>query len=315
MTTQTKIILDVDTGIDDAWAILYAMRSPGLSVQGITTCFGNADLDTTTRNTLAVVEVAGVPPVPVYRGAHRPLLRPWSGPVPAFHGMNGLGDIDVTEPSLEVESSGAVPFMIDAIEKSPGDIVIVTVARMTNLATCLLARPDLSKKIRRVVTMGGAAFVPGNVTAKAEANIWGDPEAAQIVFSSGVPLTMVGLDVTLKARLTRDDVAQLRPDLPYRKLLTGSTNFYLQAYRDNDPRIDGWCPIHDPLAVAVAEDATLCLLESYPVTVETRGYETDGMTVVDARSGPGSGPISVAVDLDVARFMDGFRRRLGVGPG
>lgn len=306
------VILDVDTGIDDAWSLIYALRSAKLHVLGITTVFGNASIDITTRNTLAMVELLEKH-TPVFRGADRPLLRPWDGPVPSYHGFNGLGDAPLPPTSRRAETLEATQFIREAIHAHPHQVTIITVARLTNLARALLYDPALAPLIGEVVIMGGAAFCPGNVSAVAEANIWGDPEAADIVFQSAVPITMVGLDVTMQARLTRSDLARLNPDLPYASLMKAATEFYISAYEQDTPAIKDWCPIHDPLAVAVAEDASLVETRLLPVRVETRGQFTDGMTVVDARDGataPKS--VKVAVSLHAARFLEEFRTRVGM---
>lgn len=308
-STRSKIVLDVDTGIDDAWALYYALRSPGLDVLGITTIFGNADLDTTTENTLLMLDLLNAP-IPVYRGADRPLLRDWDGPVPAYHGHNGLGDAHRGTPSRQHEPLDAAHYLRDVVRQHPHQVTLVTVARLTNVARALLYDPVIAQMIPRIVMMGGAAFVPGNVTAVAEANIWGDPEAADLVFRSGIPITMVGLDVTMQARLTRADLAGWRSNAPYAALLKEATEFYIRAYERDDPALRGSCPLHDPLAVAVAEDPSLVSTTPYPVRVESHGQFTDGMTVVDGRMPGAPGSIDVARKLDQERFLARFRERL-----
>lgn len=310
-TGQTRsIILDVDTGIDDAWALVYAALSPTLNLMGVTTVFGNADLNTTTRNTLAVLDLLQRD-IPVFRGADRPLLRPWEGPVPEYHGHNGLGDAPVPDPKRRAETLDAAHYIRTAVREHPGELTLVMVARLTNLARALLYDPSLAPLIDRVVLMGGAAFCPGNVTAVAEANIWGDPEAADLIFQSNIPITMVGLDVTMQAAFTKDQLGRLDPSRPYASLLGQATAFYMAAYESGNPAIQGWCPLHDPLAVAVAEDPSLVKTRRYPVRVETQGRWTDGMTVVDARH-PRQGQVEVATQLDLPRFLTTFHQRVGV---
>lgn len=307
--TPPTIILDVDTGIDDAWAIYLAHRSPGLTLKALTTTFGNSDIETTTRNTLLIRDLLGSQ-VPVYRGSGQPLYRPWDGPVPAFHGENGLGDAPLPPVNSAAESLEAAEFLIKTIRQHPHEITLVMVARLTNLARALLYDPSLAPLIPHIVLMGGAAFVPGNVTAVAEANIWGDPEAADIVFRSGIPITMVGLDVTMTAELTRDDLSAWKEKSAFADLMRKATEFYIQAYEKEHPDIQSWCPIHDALAVAVAEDPSLVQGHHWPVRVESQGLFTQGMTVVDARRADASSSVLVGVSLDVERFHERFVERL-----
>jgi inosine-uridine nucleoside N-ribohydrolase len=308
---RQRIVLDVDTGIDDAWALIYALRSPCFEVLGITTVFGNADIDTTTRNTLIMTDLLQSP-VPVFRGSAAPLCRGWDGPVPRYHGYNGLGDAPLPTTARHAESLEAVSFLHQVVRQFPHQVTLVTLARLTNVARLLLFDPATVGLIRRLVIMGGAAFVPGNVTPVAEANIWGDPEAADLVMHSGIPMTMVGLDVTHQARLSREDLSRLDPALAYASIMREATEFYIHAYETDNSAFEGWCPIHDPLAVAVAEDPTLVTTRRYPVRVESQGRFTTGMTVVDARNATQSVGVDVAVSLDAEEFLRRFRPRVGI---
>ncbi len=311
MIKPIPVVLDVDTGIDDALAILYALYSPRLEVLGITTCFGNGDIQTTTRNTLAIVELSGIT-VPVYQGAADPLVGAWSPQAEAFHGRNGLGEALVPEPCLRPQAEGASEYLIDVINARPGEVTLVTVARLTNLAIALKSDPHLASKIRQVVVMGGAAFVGGNVTPVSEANIWGDPDAAWVVFHSGVPLTMVGLDVTMQANIYDQQVRGLDASRPYSTVVQTALEFYLRAYNPEAPFGQRRAPLHDPLAVAVAEDATLCTTEMWPVDIEREGTITRGMTVVDRRGWITASPnAAVCRTVDAPRFLSEFCLRLG----
>ncbi|MBX5437219.1 MAG: nucleoside hydrolase [Alicyclobacillaceae bacterium] len=309
---RQKVILDVDTGVDDALAILYALLSDELEVLGITTCCGNVDVDTATRNTLALVELTGKD-VPVYRGSANALVRPFAGPVPWIHGDNGLGNAAVPEPSRRPEPEDAAVFICEQVLRYPGEVVLVPVARMTNLARAYLFDPGIAKSVQRIVMMGGAAFCPGNVTPVAEANIWGDPEAARVLFRSGTPITMVGLDVTMRTGLTGDRLNRMDPSRPYTELVQQAVRFYMRAYEEHHAARGAWCPLHDPLAVAVAEDPGLCRTRRCHVDVETSGDLTLGMTVVDARGKPTAPPnADVCVDVDAERFLARFCSRLGM---
>ncbi len=304
------VILDMDTGIDDALAILYALRSEKLHVLGITTCFGNGDIENTTRNTLAIVELAPQM-VPVYQGASHPLASSWQSTAEAFHGPNGLGGSEILHPVQTAQSVGAVDFMRKSIIDHAHDIVLVATARLTNIASLFLAHQEVPSMLKRVVIMGGAAFVPGNVTAVAEANIWGDPEAAWVVFHSGVPITMVGLDVTMQVPISDCLLSSLNPEVPYYNIIQEAVDFYLSAYNPGSPPGKRTAPLHDPLAVAIAEDAQLCRTRSYPVDIELHGQLTRGMTVVDYRERATTIPnIDVAVSVERNRFLREFAQRL-----
>jgi inosine-uridine nucleoside N-ribohydrolase len=305
------VVLDVDTGIDDALALVYAARSPDLDLVGVTTCFGNGDIHTTTRNTLAVLELAGAD-VPVHQGADRPLVGEWHASAEAFHGSNGMGEAQVPEPRRRPASLEAAAFLVDAARRHCGSLVIVATARLTNLAAALAVEPRLASWVQRIVVMGGAAFVPGNVTAAAEANIWGDPEAAWRVFHSGAPLTLVGLDVTHQALLRDGDLDRLDPALPYAALMREAVEFYMRAYNPDLPPGRRSCPLHDPLAVALAEDPSLAEYETLPVDVELHGTLTRGATIVDARPYRTAPPnAAVALRLHHEAFRRRFLEHLG----
>jgi len=308
-----KIILDVDTGIDDALAILYALKSDRLQVEGITTGFGNVSAEVATRNTLAVLELVGLADrVPVAMGASAPLFRPWDGPVPWIHGENGLGNYPLPEPKGQPLAEFAPDFLIRKIHEQPGELTLVFVGRLTNLAIALAKDPSIAGKVKKLVLMGGALRVPGNVTPVSEANIWGDPEAAHRVFESGMPITMVGLDVTMKATLTRDDVRKLKemaaaPEKqPLVRFAEGILDFYFEAYEKHNG-MRGSFPLHDPLAAAVAEDASLVATERHYIRIETKGRLSVGATLADMRRiRPKETNADVCVQVDRDRFVARF---------
>ncbi len=311
---KTPVILDVDTGIDDALALLYALSSETLDVLGVTTCFGNGDIDITTRNTLAVVDMAPRQ-TGVFQGAAHPLVGKWESSAEAFHGPTGLGRGPVPSPQSRIQAQTAAEFFIHTINERPGEVVIVTLARLTNIAAVLSANPGLAQKIPSIVVMGGAAFVGGNVTPVSEANIWGDPESAWVVFHSGVPITMVGLDVTMPVRISDRMLQSLDPHRPYSSLIRSAVDFYLGAYNPGAPPGLRTAPLHDPLAVAVAEMPALCRTELLPVDIELCGSMTRGMTVVDRREWLVPHPnVSVALDVDGPKFLRTFAQRLGFDP-
>ncbi len=313
--SKVPVVMDVDTGIDDALALLYALASDRLDVLGVTTCFGNGDIATTTRNTLAIVEMAARE-APVFQGASHPLVGQWEASAEAFHGPDGMGGHAVLHPHLRPQTMGAVPYLQSVTAQYSGQIVLVATARLTNIAAALIADPGLAKRVSRAVIMGGAAFVGGNVTPVAEANIWGDPEAAWVVFHSGMPITMVGLDVTMQARISDTMLATLDPGRPYSETIRNAVDFYLAAYNPGQPKGLRTAPLHDPLAVAVAEDPLVCRTEPYAVEIELQGTLTRGMTVADRREWMAPRPnADVAVEVDAPRFLKTCGQRIGFSAG
>ncbi|WP_334074335.1 MULTISPECIES: nucleoside hydrolase [Paenibacillus] len=301
-----KIILDVDTGVDDAIAIAYAAHSPELDLIGLTTCFGNITAPEATRNTLAVVESLGKS-IPVIEGAKETLRRgekkKYSRHV---HGEDGLGNALKGEPAGRAQQGHAADFIIEQVKRYPHQVTIISVGPLTNLALALKKEPVLVSLIPEVIVMGGAVTVPGNVTPYGEANIVADPEAAAVVFGSGLPLTLVGLDVTMQTLLPRtlldDWRASGRRDALF---LAEMTEFYMEFYESCYPGIGG-CGLHDPLAVGVAVDPSLVKIEPMRVTVVTEGEET-GRTVGSLEGGP---KIGVCTGVDAERFLQHFAGRI-----
>ena len=308
----TPVLMDVDTGIDDAIALLLAARSPAIDLVGVGTVLGNVDVATATRNTLRVLEVAAAD-TPVAAGADRHLLEPdrdarW------VHGDDGLGDTAQPDPSRAPSGEHAVDQLLRLSHDHAGALVVVAVGPLTNLALALRRDPTLTGRLARIVVMGGSAQAGGNRGPWAEANIASDPEAAAIVFAADVPRTMIGLDVTSRLTLDDDDVARLAasPD-PVAAFAARILPFYIDFYAG----IHGErrCAVHDALAVAVVIDPTLVTAHRLPVTVETAGTHTRGMTVVDVRPRPATdvAMTDVALDVDVARARDELLTRLLAG--
>lgn len=307
------MILDVDTGIDDALALLFALKSENIRLEGITTVFGNVSLEQATRNTLQVVELAAAPyEIPVVMGADRPLLREWDGPVTSIHGDNGIGGYQLPEPKKVPLAEHAADFIVRKINENINDLTLVFVGRLTNLAIALAKDPTIAKKAR-LVLMGGAVRVPGNVTPVSEANIWGDPEAAHRVFESGIPIVMVGLDVTMKTILKEEHLLQLKAEAieknqPMVSFIQDIMHFYFAAYEKQNGFFGS--PLHDPLAVGVAIDASLVKTEDLYVNIETKGVLSAGATLVDLRKAQTVTNASVCVSVDSQRFIDQLIRVL-----
>ncbi|RJX38970.1 nucleoside hydrolase [Paenibacillus pinisoli] len=302
-----KVILDMDTGIDDALAIAYACAIPELELLGVTTTYGMAPVDQSVRNTLLVLELLKCD-APVYRGAEKPLVRSrvYSG---TFHGNDGLGDVNRREPKRTAEEMHAVDFIIEQSRKHGSDLTLVTTAPLTNLALAIQKAPDIVGKLGRVVTMGGAVAAPGNVTKFAEANIIIDPHAARVVFSSDLPITLVGLDVTRKTVLRQEAAEKWREKGTESSVFFATfTEYYLQAYKKYHPYLQG-CALHDPLAVGVAACPDLVGTVPMHITVDL-DEDALGRTVEDIhRESPASPNTQVCMGVDAERFVSDFLSR------
>ncbi|MFP7298308.1 nucleoside hydrolase [Neobacillus niacini] len=299
------VILDVDTGIDDALAIAYALNSPELEILGLTTCFGNGPVEKTTRNTLVVLEQLGKS-VPVYPGADKPLSRPPKKFPTHIHGEDGLGNRVAKSPVMEAESESAVDYIINQVKQRPNEITIIAVGPLTNLAHAVKKDPEIVSLVKEVVIMGGAVFIKGNVTPYSEANIFTDPHAAECVFSSGLPVTLVGLDVTMKTLLPNTILADWRATgREVSDFFADMTSFYMHAYETFHPGIGG-CALHDPLAVGVVVDPSFIKKETWNVKVFLEGEEM-GRTVAQAEGEP---KIQVCTRVEADRFLNHFLNRL-----
>jgi len=272
-------LIDTDTASDDAVALLMALRAPDVRIAAITVVAGNVDVQQATRNALYTVELCGAS-VPVYQGAEKPLLRAYQDAT-WFHGRDGLGDHNYPAPRQSPEPLHAVEAIIETIEANPG-LILVTLGPLTNIARALSKNPRIAAKVSRCVVMGGAPCCEGNVTPPAEYNIWVDPEAARIVMRSGLPVELVGW------QLSRGGAVLREPDIAHvEKLNTKLAHFAIecnsharQAYKLQTGE-DGIC-LPDPVAMCLALDPTVGTEWSeHYVDVETQSELTRGMTVVD----------------------------------
>ena len=296
------IILDCDPGHDDALAIVLALARPELRLHAITTVAGNAPLDRTTRNALRVLTLLGRTDVPVAAGADRPLVRePW---VPVeFHGDSGLDGADLPEPAVGPAEVSAVELMATLLRAAEEPMTLVATGPLTNVALLLRAAPALHARIAGISLMGGSLGA-GNTTASAEFNIWADPEAAAIVFGSGIPIQMSGLDVTHQALVLPADIARLE-GLGTRagRVFADLMRFFAIHHHDRY----GWDgpPIHDAVAVAWLAVPDLVVARSLRVDVETTGTHSRGRTVADDEGLSGR-PVNaeVGVSIDRARLID-----------
>ncbi|WIB63335.1 MULTISPECIES: nucleoside hydrolase [unclassified Curtobacterium] len=298
-----KIILDCDPGHDDAVAILLAHGSPEIELLAVTTVVGNQTLAKVTRNALAVARIAGITDVPFAAGADRPLVRTIEHAAD-IHGESGLDGPVLPEPSIELDPRHAVDLIIDTVmAHEPGTITLVPVGGLTNIALAVRKEPRIVERVQRVVLMGGGVHV-GNMTPVAEFNIAIDPEAAQIVFTAGWDVVMVGLDLTHQALATPDVVARIAAlGTGPARFVDELMGFFADAYRD----VQGFDapPVHDPCAVAHVIDPTIVRAVRMPIAVETTGTLTTGMTVADLRApAPEDCRTSAALELDRDRFWD-----------
>ena len=314
-----KLILDVDTGTDDAVAIMLAALHPALELIAVTTVNGNVEVQHCTDNTLRVLDHIGRSDVAVYEGLARPLVRP-DFPVPRsqrdlagqIHGRT----LPVPATSRLKAHAGAVEFLIETYRQATDEIVLVPVAPLSNIAAALALDPKFVERVPEVVVMGGGHEI-GNVTPAAEFNIWGDPEAAAMVFAAGFrKLTLVTLDATHRALISKAHCAQLEAlGTPAGQATAAFTGHRIEIHDQIQPMpVPGTAPVHDALCVGFLVDPTLIKTRRYHVAVETHGALTVGRTVIDTHSRGGSEPnCDVAFDADGDRFaallIDTFRRR------
>jgi purine nucleosidase len=273
-----RIILDVDPGIDDALALLLATQSPELRIEAITVVSGNVIVNLGAENALKLVELAGRPDLIVAKGARYPLQRKLVT-AELIHGQNGLGGAELPAPRKKLDPRHAADVIIDIVRANPGQITLVPVGPLTNIALAFLKDPDLPSKVPEIILMGGS-IVGGNASPAAEANIYNDPEAAKIVFNAGPPVTMVDLGATHQALLRRAHVDALSKSAsPIGRFVANAGDYYVKlAERFGEPG----AALHDPLAVGMAIDKTLAkVLRPMQVDVETRGALTYGETVAN----------------------------------
>jgi purine nucleosidase len=296
-----KIILDCDPGIDDAMAIAFAVGSPDIELAGLTTVAGNVSLGKTTANALRLRDFLGANAVPVTAGSAVPLARP-AITAEHVHGADGLRGAPVPHSTAEPRPGHAADFIVDTIMAAPGEITLVAVGPLTNIARALHREPALARSVRDFVIMGGSAS-RGNVTPAAEFNIAADPEAAAEVFAAGWTVTMVGLDVTLQATAGEAVISRLHDigQLAETLLLP-----CLRRYAEVDPEGTGTgeTAVHDVCAVAYVADPELLGCVPARVEVETAGRWTTGMTVTDFRPAPQDRNALVATTIDVPAFWD-----------
>jgi inosine-uridine nucleoside N-ribohydrolase len=305
----TPVIIDCDPGHDDAMALMLAVASPELDVCAVTTVAGNQTIEKVTANALKVLDLVGRPDIPVAAGADRPLVHP-ARVASEVHGETGLDGPDLPPPSREPEPLHAVEMLAAKLRERP--LTLIPTAPLTNIALLLATHPELKPRIERIVLMGGA-HGHGNVTPAAEFNIWVDPEAAHRVFTSGLDITMVGLDVTHRAMLSAARAETLRgtgrTGDAFADLHAFYRQFHLKVYGHDDT------PVHDALAVAYVIDPDLLGVKTLRTEVDVTLGPSRGRTVVDmlGRGGAGS-DVAVAVDVRAEAFIDMLTGRIASLP-
>ena len=304
-----KILFDTDPGIDDACAILLALASPELSLEGLSVVHGNCSLEQGITNALSVLELANASHIPVARGCDLPLVQP-SLLAPETHGDTGLGYAKLPEPRAKSISQHGIDFLIETILASPGEITLVAIAPLTNVALAIRQEPRIVDALKELIIMGGALRHEGNTTALAEFNTYVDPHAAQIVYQAGIPTTLVPLDVTYQCILTPDDVNRLQKiDSPITKFVADATRFYME-FHDEYQKIEG-CVINDPLALALTFMPELCTYQELPVEVDLSGGISMGKTVADFYNyGKKPANMNVALGVKARDFIDLFVERI-----
>lgn len=311
---KRKMILDLDTGVDDALAIAYALADPEVDLIGIVSSYGNNLLDVCAENSLKLLELLGHTDIPVFKGLPHSCTTDHFDVMQVskdIHGDNGIGDVELPAPSRALEEQSGVDFYIEAAHKYGKDLIIIPTGPMTNLAAALKKDPEIADLIGNVTFMGGALTVEGNVTPVAEANINQDPKAADEVMKSNLPLTMVGLDVTLRTLLTKNETKQWRElGTASGKVFADITDFYIDAYYNLDIDKRG-CALHDPLAVGVGIDPSFVSTISLFMKVIYQEGPYYGRTIGDnAKLNDPNPNVKVAVNVDKERYLKVFMDRL-----
>lgn len=299
---KNPIIMDVDTGIDDAIAITLALSRPELDVKCITTVAGNRTIETTTRNTLDVIAYLGKD-VPVAKGAVKPLVKE-AKISPVTHGESGLGNAVLPHTDKKPIEADAITAMREILENSPEKVTLVPTGPLTNIAILLFAHPHVKEKIEKIVLMGGGAF-EGNVNAAAEYNIYSDPEAASVVFKSGLPIVMCGLDVTMKAYATADDIERIRKTgTNAGKFCADALEYYYNRYKINS-RLPG-CAVNDAVTIAYIVNPEIVTAKPSRVLVDIDGVKSYGCTASDFRPDRDRSLDNalVCTDIDREKFID-----------
>jgi pyrimidine-specific ribonucleoside hydrolase len=297
---RKKIIMDCDPGHDDAIAIILAAVQPQLEILGISTVSGNVEIEKTTENALKICDLVGLNNIEVAKGASEPLVR-LRETAPSIHGESGLDGPEFPEPSRSWSDKHGSDMIISKVKQSEKPVTIVATGPLTNVALALTKRPEIKENIEEIVIMGGGTF--GNWTPTAEFNIWADPEAAKKVFDSGLPITVMGLDITHQAIATQKVIKQINNiDNPVANIVSDLLTFFAHTYKESFNFNDG-PPLHDVLTIAYCIAPNLFTFKNVNISIETKGAYTLGTTCVDLL-GVTHKPFNAkfGVELDVEGF-------------
>jgi purine nucleosidase len=304
-----KIVLDTDPGIDDACAILLALASPEISLEGLSIVHGNSSLEQGTKNALSILELAHASHIPVVKGCELPLVQP-SLLAPETHGDTGMGYAQLPEARAQPKVQHGIDFLIEQILSSPGEITLVAIGPLTNISLAIRQEPRIVEAVKELIIMGGALRYEGNTTALAEFNTYVDPHAAHIVYHAGMPTALVPLDVTYQCILTPSDVERLQKVAsPIIQCIVDATRFYME-FHDEYQSIEG-CVINDPLALALTFAPELCTYRELPVDVDISGGVSMGKTIGDFFNyGKKPANMKVALGVKARDFMELFLERI-----
>jgi len=273
-----RIIIDTDPGIDDAFAFLLALASPEIQLEALTTTQGNVTLEKATRNALSILELCNASHIPVAAGSKYPLVQPLRASAD-IHGASGIGDAKLPDPKAAPVTQHAVDYLIERVLAEPNEISIFPIGPMTNIAMAIRKEPKFAKAVKELVIMGGAIQENGNITPLAEFNIYVDPHAAHIVFHSGIPITLIPLDVTHKCLIKREHIHRLvKINSPVTHFIKDAIDFYLNFSYEHG---FGGGALHDPLTLATVIAPELLTLKEYYVDVDHSGGIAMGKTFAD----------------------------------
>ena len=303
-----RIIIDTDPGVDDAFTFLLALASPEIQLEALTTTQGNVTVEKATRNALSVLELAHAGHIPVAQGSLLPLIQPLRAS-PAIHGESGIGNSRLPAPKAKPLQKHAVDYLIERVLAEPGELSIFPIGPLTNIAMAIRKEPRFGKAVKQLVIMGGAIQEGGNMTPLAEFNIYVDPHAAHIVFHSGIPITLIPLDVTHKCLLKQEHMDRLmKTDLPVTRFIRDAMEVYLKASLELGHE---GCALHDPLTLATIIAPELLTLKEYYVDVDISGGVSMGKTFADIFN-VAKKPANMRVGLDVRgeEFIELFLQRM-----